>query len=85
MLVHFLHDFNLFLPLKYGIQIDVKCNSQMIHDERKQTQKTLQEENTHTHIYKKNSLVLKLQINATKSVYFKGALLIIKPQGTSMK
>lgn len=24
MLVHFFHEFNLFLPLKYGIQIDVK-------------------------------------------------------------
>lgn len=52
----------------------------------KQIQKTLQEESTHSYLQKNIlSTVLKLQINATNCVYFKGALLIIKPQGTLIK
>lgn len=86
MLVHFLHEFNLFLPLKYGIQIDVKM--QFYNDSwwKKNKYRKPCRKKIHFHIYKKTySTILKLQINATNCVYFKGALLIIKPQGTSIK
>lgn len=58
----------------------------MIYDERKTNTENLAGRK-HTLIFTKNilSTVLKLQINATNCVYFKGALLIIKPQGTLIK